>query len=597
MNLFDLVATLSLDSSKYEQELGGAEEKAKGFGGKLSGFLKGGIAVFAGLTTAVVGLSTAFVAGAKKTADYGDQVDKMSQKLGLSTEAYQKWDYVLNLAGTDIQSMTTGLKTLTNKIDDAKNGSSQAQEMFAKLGISMEDLSNMSREEVFEATIKGFQGMADSTERAALANDLYGRSGQNLTPLFNQTAEQTQEQIELAEKYGMIMSEDAVKASAAFNDSLTTMSMTINGLKNRMMGDFLPSLTAVTDGLAKVFTGDMSGADDIVAGIDSLIKKIVGKLPQITELGGKIVSGLATAIIKGAPLLFQEATKLFVNLASELIKGLPQIVAVGTDIITSIVDGIADSIPTLIEAIPEVIVSLILAIADNLPKIIESGGKILIAIVDGIIQAVPQLIKQAPIIIASFAQAIINAKNAIISSGKEMVNHLISGISSMWSTLKTKLAGFVKTIPETIKNGLLGIASIGGDIVRGLWSGISNKAQWLKNMISGWIGNIKSFLKSLFGISSPSKWARDIIGGNIVEGLAIGLDNGQDVIQKSFDNLLPEYESPAYDINGTGASGANYGSFNFEFNIYGDQKNSREIAEEVKEIFIREVKSKRMAWA
>lgn len=548
MNLFDLVATLSLDSSKYEQGLGDAEENAKSFGGRLSGFLKGGVAVFAGLTTAVAGLSTAFVAGAKTTANYGDEVDKMSQKLGLSTEAYQKWDYVLNLAGTDIQSMTTGLKTLTNKIDDARNGSSSAQEMFAKLGISMEDLSNMSREEVFEATIKGFQGMADSTERAALANDLYGRSGQNLTPLFNQTAEQTQEQIELAEKYGMVMSEDAVKASAAFNDSLTTMNMTIKGLKNRMMGDFLPSLTEVTDGLAKVFTGDMSGADQIVAGIDSLMQDIGEKIPKITELGGKIISGFATAIVKGAPLLFQEGTKLLTNLAGEFIKGLPELVKVGANIITSVVDGIVDSIPTLIEAIPDIIVSLTLAVAENLPKIIESGGKILIAIVDGIIQAVPQLIRQAPAIIASFAQAIINAKETIIASGRELVNHLISGISNMWGTLKSKLAEFVRGIPQTIKNGLVGIASIGRDIVTGLWNGISDKIQWLKNMISGWIGNVKSFLKSLFGISSPSKWARDIIGGNIVKGLAQGLESGEAVIQNAFDSLLPDYNGD-YALN------------------------------------------------
>lgn len=597
MNLFDLVATLSLDSSKYEQELGGAEEKAKGFGGRLSGFLKGGIAVFAGLTTAVAGLSTAFVAGAKKTADYGDQVDKMSQKLGLSTEAYQKWDYVLNLAGTDIQSMTTGLKTLTNKIDDAKNGSSQAQEMFAKLGISMEDLSNMSREEVFEATIKGFQGMADSTERAALANDLYGRSGQSLTPLFNQTAEQTQEQIELAEKYGMIMSEDAVKASAAFNDSLTTMSMTINGLKNRMMGDFLPSLTAVTDGLAKVFTGDMSGADNIVAGIEGIVTGITEKLPEIRELGGKIVSGLASALLEGAPLLFKEGTNLILDLSTEIVNSLPEIVDTGTKILVSIIDGIVDAIPKLINALPKVIVSLITTLSNNLPKIIQSGSKILVSIVQGIISAIPQLVRSIPTIISTVVSGLLNGLGAILESGSQIVSTLIEGISGMWETLKTNVISFASNIPQYIRNALTGLWSIGSDIVSGLWSGISDNLRWIKDMISGWVGNVKDFLKSLFGISSPSKWARDVIGGNIVKGLAIGLDNGQDVIQKSFDNLLPEYESPAYDINGTEASGANYGSFNFEFNIYGDQKNSREIAEEVKEIFIREVKSKRMAWA
>ena len=92
----------------------------------------------------------------------------------MSAEAYQEWDYVLGQAGVDITSMTTGLKTMTNQIDDAKNGSVKAQERFAKLGISLNDLNTMSREDIFSAVVSVMQGMADTTERAALANDLFG---------------------------------------------------------------------------------------------------------------------------------------------------------------------------------------------------------------------------------------------------------------------------------------------------------------------------------------------------------------------------------------------------------------------------------------
>ena len=541
MNLFDLVATLSLDSSKYKQGLGDAEENAKSFGSRLSGFLKGGVAVFAGLTTAVAGLSTAFVAGANKTAQYGDNVDKMSQKIGISAEAYQKWDYVMQRAGGSVDSLKMGMKTLSQQAE-------QNSEDFQRLGISQEEVANLSQEDLFERTIKGLSEMEAGTERAALASKLLGRAGVDLGPLLNGGSEAIEEQMELAEKYGMIMPDSAVKASAAFEDSMTTMNMTMQGLKNRLMGDFLPAMTQITDGLALIFTGDMSGADSIIEGVESIIQGINEKLPSIMELGGKIVSGLATAILNSAPLIFEQGTKLITNLVTELVNGLPTIVSVGADIIVSIIDGIAESLPDLIESIPDIIVSLVLAIAENLPKVLESGAKILIAIVEGLIKAVPNLIKQAPVIILTFAKTIISSLGVILSSGREIVSHLLSGISNMWGTLKSKLATFVKDIPQKIKDGIRGIASIGGDIVRGLWNGIADKARWLKDMISGWIGNIKSFLKSLFGISSPSKWARDIIGGNIVKGLALGLENGEDLIQSSFDSLLPDYNGD-YAVN------------------------------------------------
>ena len=472
----------------------------------------------------------------------------MSQKLGLSAEGFQKWDYVLKIAGTDINSMQTGLKTLTNKLDDAKNGSSKAQEMFAKLGISMEELQTMSREEAFEAAIKGFQGLEDSTERAALANDLFGRSGQELTPLFNQTAEATEEQMKLAEKYGMVMPESAVKASAAFQDSLTTMSMTMSGFKNRLMGEFLPAITDVTDGLSQIFAGDLSGADKVVEGIENIVKSIGDKLPEFAELGSKIVSGLAKALLNGAPLLFREGTKLITDLGTQFIKKLPEIVSVGTNIITSVLDGISEAIPGLIEAMPYIITSLVTSLAENLPKLVASGGKLLMGIVEGVIKAIPILVKQAPTIIGQFVKGIIGMWEAVKQSGKQIIDKLIEGISNMWKNLKEKVISFAKQIPTYIKNALTGLANIGRDIVTGLWNGISDKARWLKDQISGWIGNVKSFLKNLFGISSPSKWARDIIGGNIVKGLAMGLEQGEDLIQKSFDDLMPSYDGD-YTMN------------------------------------------------
>lgn len=318
----------------------------KAFKGSIGkGVMIAGAAIAAGVGIGVHALKEGIIAA----SEYADVVDKMSQKLGLSTDAYQKWDYVLNLAGTDMQSMTVGMKTLTNMTDKARKGNKAALESFEMLGISMEDLETMSREDIFAATIKGLQGMEDSTERAALANRLFGKSGQNLTPLFNQSAEATEELMKKAELYGIIMPEAAVKAGAAFKDSLTTMQMTMTGLKNRMMAEFLPAATQVTDGLGKLFAGDMSGVDDITAGIEGIVAKIGEMAPKIFEiartLGGQLLNGILSnageigtkmaeliskaipAITAKMPEILQAGAKLIINLAKGLIQALPSIIA------------------------------------------------------------------------------------------------------------------------------------------------------------------------------------------------------------------------------------------------------------------------------
>lgn len=587
MDVFDLSATLSLDTSKYESGLQGAGEKAKAFGSKISSAFKTATLVAGAFVAAGAAVTGVLVSGAKQTADYGDNVDKMSQKLGLSVEGFQKWDYVLKIAGTDINSMSTGLKTLTNKIDDAKNGSSGAQEMFSKLGLSMDELNEMSREEVFEATIKGFQGMADSTERAALANDLFGKSGQNLTPLFNQTAEDTEKQLELAEKYGMVMPEAAVKASAAFEDSLTTMSMTFTGLKNRMMGEFLPAMTQVTDGMAKLFAGDDSGADDVAKGIENIIKKVAEVLPKIVKIGVNI----GTELAKG-----------FLNNIKEKLGG------------NNISDAFANAVNYLVENVPPMIEKMAQAFADNAPKIAEQGAEMILKLGEGLIKALPQLISAAGAIINGLLKVFVGIPALLIAKGMEATGKLALGllkginkIATAGSKIVAKIVSVIRQLPskllslavqaiglfvsgihkgigkaksvasnlingavQAVKNGISGIATAGANLVQGFWQGISNKASWLKSMISGWVGSVKTFLKNLFGIKSPSTWARDVLGKNIDAGFALGIEQNADMIDDAFEDIMPDVTTQGF-IGSSGSARTTFSqpTFNTVVNVNG----------------------------
>ena len=126
------------------EQTSSASEKFKAAGEVLKKVGEAMAAAVATIGAAAVATGKKLYDMATETANIGDEIDKTSQKLGMSAEAYQEWDYVLGQSGVEITSMTTGLKTLTNQIDDAKNGSDKAAERFAKLGISMDDLALQS---------------------------------------------------------------------------------------------------------------------------------------------------------------------------------------------------------------------------------------------------------------------------------------------------------------------------------------------------------------------------------------------------------------------------------------------------------------------
>ena len=401
-----------------------------GFGKALGTAVKVGGVAAAAIGAAVTGASAAFAAGAKDVAAYGDNVDKMSQKLGLSTDAYQKWDYVLNLAGTDMNSMTTGLKTLTNKLDDAKNGNESAIAMFDQLGISMEQAASMSREDLFAAAIKGFQGLEDTTERAALANDLFGKSGQNLAPLFNTTAEATAEMMKQAEDYGMVMSGDMVSASAAFQDSMTTLQGTLTGLKNNILGEFLPSMTQVTDGLAMLFAGDTeAGLESIRAGVEGFVASFGEMVPMVLEIGSSILYAVAQGIIDNLPRLTEAAPQIIQSLINFITNNLPQIVSFAIQIIIALVTGIVQALPQLVKAVPQIIMAIVNTLRSNGPQLMTAGKTLL------------EFVKQG----------LLSVLGTLSQIGMNIVQGIWSGISGGLDWIKNMISGWVGNVLDFIK--------------------------------------------------------------------------------------------------------------------------------------------------
>lgn len=252
-----------------ELDTSGLKAGLSGIGGVAKAGLGVAAAGFAAVTTEAVATTGAIMDGVSAAADYGDTIDKMSQKMGLSTDAYQEWDFVMQHCGTSIEALKPSMKTLAMA---AEKGS----DAFAQLGISEEQVATMSQEELFNATIAGLQGVTDETQRTALAAELLGRGATELGPLMNMTAEETEAMRQQVHDLGGVMSNDAVKAAAAYKDSLQNMQTAISGLKNKLAGDLLPSVTTVMDGLTLLFSGgDTDEAMEMIGeGIDQLCEKL-----------------------------------------------------------------------------------------------------------------------------------------------------------------------------------------------------------------------------------------------------------------------------------------------------------------------------------
>lgn len=294
MNIFKLVGSIFVDAEEANKSLKKTDEKAQGLGGKLLDVGKKA-AKFGAAAVAGAGAAAGAIFGvAQKAAASADEIDKMSQKIGLSREAYQEMAYVMELAGADINIMQSGMKSLRTAMDGAAAGTKAQAEKFAALGISVTnaDGSMRSAEEVMFDAMGALQGMEDQTQKAILAQELFGKSGTELMPLLNQQAGSIDELRARAHDLGIVMSDDAVDAGVAFTDAFTEVKKIGGKLISDIGVKFMPVMMEVF----KWITDNMPAIQEIVGRVFDFLGEMIDLIIPVVKSLIPVVKNVVEAI-------------------------------------------------------------------------------------------------------------------------------------------------------------------------------------------------------------------------------------------------------------------------------------------------------------
>lgn len=373
--------TKDLDS--HTEKLGGTMSSAAEKFKSLADFIKNGFV--AGIKVGIGALATASatVVGIVKkvadTAEYGDNIDKMSQKLNMSAQAYQEWDFIMQHSGSTIEAMQSGMKTLATAAETNSDA-------FKQLGITQQQIASMSQEELFGATIEALQNVSDETKRTYIAGQLLGRGATELGALLNTSSEEVEAMREQVHALGGVMSDTAVKDAAAFQDSLQDMKTAFSGLTRGIFSELMPSLTTAMQGVTAIFAGDSdTGLEKLQSGISEFVQNISDSLPKVIDTGKNIATSLFTGISEKLPELLANVTE---GLSSTL-----------TTIISSITDGrmikqITESAKVLFKGLVTGLKDVIVSISDALPSLLLVIGNTLKG-EDGLVKTLGNALKEA----------------------------------------------------------------------------------------------------------------------------------------------------------------------------------------------------------
>lgn len=592
MNLFDLFAKISLDSSGYEKGLKDAETKGKvslsKIGSALGNVAKVSVAAFGAAAAGVTAIVSKSVA---EYSEYEQLVGGVNKLFGDSADAVMKYaEDAYKTSGLSASKYMEQATSFSAALINSLNGdTARAAELTDVAMRAISDNFNTfggdisSVQNAFQGFAKqnytmldnlklGYGGTKSEMERLIEDANEYAASIGQASDLSIDSFADIVQAIELVQQKqhiaGTTQKEAASTIQGALGMTKAAWQNLITGLSdseadiNSLVGNLISSAGAVAKNILPTIKQALSGigkavaelAPAIGAGISGLITDV---LPDLVSSAITLIGSLSTSLRENAGLLTDAAFEIIDVLVESLTdpEGLLSLVDAASEILIKLVEGLTEALPTLLPAVVEIIMTIVdkLTEPDMLDSLIEAAIQLIEALVEGLFGAQDKIIAMAPKIVFNLLEAIIKAAPRIALGAVELILQFVSGIVGSFGQIIAVGADIIQQVKDGIHQKLGDAKNWGRDLIQSFVGGITEKWNALKSKVTG----IADFFKGLFGHSHPEfgpmaddyKWMPDMMN-LFTQGIEKNTDKLQKAAAEAFDLsdavTMPEmsYTSP-----------------------------------------------------
>lgn len=576
INLFDLFAKISLDTSEYDS---GVKDVSKS-GGSLASKLKNGLASAGKVAAAGIGAITAAAGAAvggllaleSSTEEYRVAQGKLNtafEAAGYGAEtAQQAYNSFYGILG-DTDTATEASQLLAKLADSAEDVSTWTDIAAGVAGtfgdsLPIEGLIEASNETAKVGQVTGV--LADALNWAGISEDDFNArlsacsSESERNQLIMDTLSGTYDEASEAFYRNNEALVESRNNQAQLDATLATLGQTVSNVKNRLLTEFLPAISNVATAFSGMLSGAAGADQEFASAVQGLVNVAVSKLPEFLSMGVQILSSLASGIVQSIPTLVAAVPQIVAEIGEALTELLPQVLNMGVQLLDQLVSGIETGLPDMVARLPQIVDNFLSFLTEHLPDILDKGVEMLNSLVNGIINTIPQMVASLPKIITPFVTFIANNLPKIIEAGINILVNLIAGIIKAIPQLVAALPQIIAAIVDGIAALMGSIVDIGKNIVEGIWEGIQNAIGWFTDKITGFFSGIIDGVKGMLGIHSPSRVFADM-GKNMALGLGQGWDNEYDRIRRDIEGGM-DFGTASVDFASSGLGVASAGMVN-----------------------------------
>ena len=472
-------------------------------------------------TDTAIALNNAFLASGASAADAARGAEQYRQMLGKGVVDMQSWRSIQETMPIAMDKVAKSFK------EQGVNSVNELYDALQKGHITFDDFNNRMIE-----LNEGVGGFADLAKKNSAG---IKTSFQNLGSAVVKGLEKIiRKADEMAKSFtGKNIAEnlDGLKGiiNSTFDAVVKSMDLLIPvfGLIKQGIDMVMPliqplidAFMSLGDNLGNMFSGDL--ISNIITFFSQLGEQLGSFVANILTGLGELISNGLNLLGTYLPKVWEIGQQVFMNFVTGLIEKLPEIVEAGKGFIDKVIEGIVTNFPKVITAAFETVKNYLNYLIQNAPTIISAGIELISHLISGVLDAIPKLASTAMDVIVNFINYIIDNLPKIIETGLKIIGELAAGIIKAIP----KLMGAQSEVTDSLVKGFMDInwADIGVNIIKGLIDGLWSMAGSLWDAAKSIANDVKSTITDAFTIQSPSKWARNFVGKNIMIGWEKGIE-------------------------------------------------------------------------
>lgn len=547
-------------------------------GNAISGVGKALTPISAAAGAALTGLSALGI----KAAATGGEIDDLSQRLGVSAEKVQEWQYLALQTGVDMDTFNKALIKARAALVDLSAGTiNNASKALQSLGLNINNFEN--KEQMFDGILTALASMKDKTLQTAYANEIFGdKIANQMIPFLNAGAENINKLKDEFTTLGALTNEQ-IKTLATLDDTFNRVKESLKNVCLQIGASFAPLLQRIADMINNDVVPKLQKLADwfntlTVEQQEFAVKAllVVAALAPLAHGIGKVVSAVG-GIIKAIPALKAGLSALAANPIILIIAVVAAILLLlytrceaFRAAINNLVSAIGEALKPALDAVMQVL-DLLMSILQPIIDLV--GGILAVAInvisealqpVIGIIQAIFDIISPLLDMLMTVVEMILTPIQIAIQALFGILQPLLSV-----ALIPLKIVLQALQVPLQMLGTLLGwlapLFKVFGNVVTKIFSGVVKIINIVVGVVEDAVNFVIGIINGLInGVNKSLGWLGVHINRIAEVKLRIDTSNikGMDDVNAIIDSTppkQPEGGGTVYDNGGgTGTSGDIY---------------------------------------